>query len=201
MGARANTLNVQRIRGRAFLIVLWSLWMFVASYSLWSAYRVTPLYAGIPLNGQVVDFSFGYLPFDRYAIRIVVQTAAEPKAQRLKQSSEMGAIYVALRLVDSGERELIDYRGSTQHWQTSFSENAVLFYSDLDFNAEPWKSYNLAVSTATESAKIRQSRAFVIVVGNRDDGYYPLANILYLGLLLVFLLLLTTAKGLMYIGR
>jgi hypothetical protein len=66
----------------------------------------------------------------------------------------------------------------------------------LELDANLRSEYTLEISLTTENADVLGKQLFVLVSGNRDDGYYPVQSIVLLLLSFVLLCVFTLCLAL-----
>lgn len=191
------------------LAAAWICWAICLAYSTWSYNRVFPVYVPIEAERDLTELTFGYLPWDTYAVSLTIGLSADEPgtlngrfrlAERLESSFEAYPIDLNLLILVRRGNDVIGHDGGDDKWSVgtrhSFDktwtfDQTIHIFNAIEFEGKPLDSYRLQFSIETENPLVAGQEMHLLVAGKRDDGYYPMFVMIYMVLSFFALLFLT----------
>lgn len=193
---------------RHVLTAAWIVWAISLAYSMWSYSRVFPVFLPIDTEGDLTELTFGYLPRDTYTVSLIIglsgDEASMPNArfrlaEKLEGSLDAFPVDINLLILDGRDNEVVGHDSGQGEWHVgtrhSFDETwtfdqSIHMFNTIEFEGTPLARYRLRASVETENPLIEGRKMHLLVAGRRDDGYYPLFVMIYIGLSFFVLLIL-----------
>ena len=192
-----------------YLLAAWICWALCLAYSMWSYNRVFPAFVPIEAERDPTELTLGYLPWDTYAISLTIGLSADEAGtpngrfhmvEELQRSLDAYPIDLDLLVLDRRGNELVRHAGAGDKWyvgtrhsfdQTWTFDQTIHVFEAIEFEGRPLGKYRLKFSVKTENPVIAGRKMHLLVSGKREDGYYPLFVMIYMGLSFLVLLVLT----------
>jgi hypothetical protein len=196
---------------RYILAAAWIFWATCLAYSMWSYNRVFPAFVPIEVGTDSTELRIGGLPWDAYDVALIVGLSADEAgtlngpfrlAEELRRSLDAYPIDLELLVLDRRGKEVIRVDGGEDKWYVgtrhSFDETwtfdqSIVIFDAIEFQGSPLDKYRLQFSVQTDNPLIEGRKIHLLVAGERDDGYYPIFVMMYMGLSFLALLIVTIA--------
>jgi hypothetical protein len=196
---------------RYILAAAWIFWVTCLAYSMWSYSRVFPAFVPVTVGADSTELTFGYLPWDTYAVSLIVGLSADEAdtpngrfrlVEELQRSLDAYPIDLELLVLDRRGKEVIRFDGGGSKWtvgtRSTFNETwtfdrSIVIFNAIEFQGTPLDKYRLQLSVHTDNPLVEGRKIHLLVAGRRNNGYYPIAVVMYIGLSLLPLLIVTIA--------
>lgn len=194
---------------RYILAAAWIFWAICLAYSTWSYKRVFPVFVSIEAEREL---TLSYLPSDTYAVSLTIglspDEANTPNGpmrliDELRSNLDAYPIDLNLLILDSQGKEVVRHDGGGDKWYVgtrhSFDEHwtfdqVIVIFNAIEFEGKTLDTYRLQYSVETENPSIEDREMNLLVAGKRDNGYYPLVVMVYMGLSFLALLFVTIVR-------
>jgi hypothetical protein len=174
-----------------FSLIFILIWSAVASYFVWSGSLLRPVLGPVPAGIDVETVvRTPMLPPDRYQIQLLIRPEsdlAQPASwlQRAAAARVSSGADVYIELVVRGAfgREVLHYGGDLRNWgwNASESERAWRLWGEvsgslIDFRAWPLERYDVRVMLIGDGLQADDTRVYVALRAERDDGSWGLMH-------------------------